>query len=92
MTQTEVIIKWMARRPIETTRRIRGTSPRISFAVHMRELAEEKHFVYWSRRKLNNFFLKQERVSELSTLLGREFWVLGRRKRIVKNFTLVLEA
>ena len=32
----------MARRPPETTRLIRGRSPHISFAVHMRELAEEK--------------------------------------------------
>ena len=49
----------MVRRPPETNRLIRGTS-HISFAVHMRELVEEKHFVYWSRRNLNNFFLKQE--------------------------------
>ena len=52
--------------------------PHILFAVHMRPLAQEKkHFVHWSRRKLNNFFLKQERVSELITFLGREFQVFG---------------
>ena len=49
----------------------------MSFAVHMQELVEEKHFVYWSRRKLNNFFLKQERVSEWIALLGRKFQVFG---------------
>ena len=32
----------MARRPPETIRLIRGRSPHISFAVHMRELKEEK--------------------------------------------------
>ena len=67
----------MVRRPPETTSLIRGRSPHISFAVHMRELVEEKKiFVNWSRRKLNNFFLKQERISELITFLYREFQVL----------------
>ena len=76
----------MTRRPPETTRLIRGRSPHTSFAVHMRELVgrKKKHFVYWSRRKWNNFFLKQERVSELITLLGREFQVFGPWKRIVQ--------
>ena len=82
----------MARRPPETTRLIRGRSPHISFAVHMRELAEEKHFVYRSKRKLNNCFSKQERVSELTTFLGREFQVFVHCKRIVNNFTLLLQA
>ena len=67
----------MASRPRETTRLIGRKSPRISFAVHVRELAEENHFVDWMRRKLNNFFLKQERVSERITFLGREFQVFG---------------
>ena len=68
----------MARRPPETTRLIRRRSLHISFAVHMRELAKEKkHFVYWLRRKLNNLFLKQERVSQLITFLGTEFQVFG---------------
>ena len=57
----------MARRPPETTRL---RSPHISFAEHMRELAGGKHSVHRSRRKLNNFFLKQEGVSELVPFLG----------------------
>ena len=74
----------------ETARPMRGRSPHISFAVHMWELAGKK-IVYWSRRKLNNFFLKQERVSELITFLGREFQAFGPLNRIVKKVTLVLQ-
>ena len=43
-------------------------------------------FAYWLRRKLNN--LKQTRVSELTTFLGREFQVFGPWKRTLNNLTL----